>query len=61
MWDKPFEIEMLANENGVVINCPTVEAYMEMARVLEVEFITGLSIVQKRHLGEVTQNVRFMA
>lgn len=93
MWEKPFEIEMLANENGVVINCPTVEAYMEMARVLdehgfrfgngvaqltrmltglntekifafmqrEVEFITGLSIVQKRHLGEVTQNVRFMA
>lgn len=35
MWEKPFEIEMLANENGVVINCPTVEAYMEMARVLD--------------------------
>ena len=35
MWDKPFELEMLANENGVVINCPTVEAYMEMARVLD--------------------------
>lgn len=93
MWEKPFEIEMLANENGVVINCPTVEAYMEMARVLDkhgfrfgngvspidedVDWVEhgedfcfyakgsriyyGLSIVQKRHLGEVTQNVRFMA
>lgn len=50
MWDKPFELEMLANENGVVINCPTVEAYMEMARVLDehgFRFGNGVSPIDK--------------
>lgn len=50
MWDKPFEIEMLANENGVVINCPSVEAYIEMARVLDehgFRFGNGVSPIEE--------------
>lgn len=50
MWDKPFEIEMLGNKNGVVINCPTVEAYVEMARVLDeygFRFANGVSPIDE--------------
>lgn len=50
MWEKPFEIEMLADENGVVINCPTVEAYIAMARVLDehgFRFADGVSPIDE--------------
>ena len=41
---------MLGNINGVVINCPTVEAYVEMVRVLDehgFRFANGVSPIDQ--------------
>ena len=35
MWKTPFELDMLHNKNGVVINCPTYDAFLEAAEILD--------------------------